>query len=525
MGKNKTSGNRKLVGALVVIMMALAFIGTWSYFAVYTPYYDAERDRLLTFTTHLYPTVLDPANLYDTDSITAVLNIFDRLVQYKKGTTEIEPGLATSWDIVDPVTYIFNLRQGVFFHDSTPFNASSVKFSLDRAANLDAPLSYIFYIINKTEILDTYKVRITLNENYAPFLQILSHPSASIVSQTAVEKYGDTYFLSNPVGTGPFKFDHWVPDKELVLLANNEYYNGAPEFQKVIFKVNMESSERLTQLVKGEVDANFGSTGISLQDLTVLQNNPDLQVYKRAGLGVEFLGLNLQRPPLNDTRVRQAIAYAIDYDSIIKDALGNVAERIGGPIPSSIFGQADLPLIQRDVSKARQLLTEAGYPNGFEIALKYNFDNLDRRKTAAVISSNLQDVGINVREEGLDWDSALEDYLAMDYDMCLNIWFPDYFDADGYLTPLFHSLSTPPDGFNIFGFSDPQVDKLIDQARTTTSQDVRLSAYKQAQERIVNEVPAVFLYVPDVYDVVRYNVANYVQSPTEYVYVYDMYRR
>jgi len=212
----KVHNHNKFSAVALLVAILLGLTGVWSYFSVYTPYFEAERNRLLTFTAHLVPANLDPALVGDTDSFTAVFNIFDRLVQYKQGTLEIEPGLATSWETPGPLTYIFNLREGVFFHDSTPFNASSVKFSFDRTIAMDQGTAYIFYAIDKIEVLDTYKVKFTLSEEFSPFLQVIAHPAASIVSQTAVEKYGDG-FDTNPVGTGPFKFDHWTKGKQGIL--------------------------------------------------------------------------------------------------------------------------------------------------------------------------------------------------------------------------------------------------------------------------------------------------------------------
>ena len=529
----KKDNTRKLSAIFIAAIIVLASTGVWSYFSVYTSYYETQRTHLLTFTTDLAPPYpspdspggLDPALVADADSNTVELNIFDRLVQYKQGSTEIEPSLATSWETPDPTTYIFNLRDGVTFHDSTPFNATSVKYSFDRAIELNGPPGYLFSIINNTEVLDTYKVKITLNDNFAPFLQIMAHPAASIVSQTAVEKFGEAFNI-NPVGTGPFKFDHWIQGKELVLTANKEYFRGAPNFETIVFVPTLEAAQCEAELLKGNYDAIFKCPPtVPAEDLTTLQKNPDLRVSKGVGSDVEFLGLNTQTSPLNDTRVREAIAYAIDYDAIIKDVMYGYAERIGGPVPPNIFGYANLTLTQRDVTKAKQLLTEAGYPDGFEITITYNIDNLARRQTAEVIRNSLSDAGIQVHIEGLDWESAIDKYLSMDYEMCLNNWIPDYFDADTYLTPQFHSSSLVPNGANMFGFSDPRVDELLDQARSNDNTDVRLAAYKEAQERIVAQIPAIFLYVPDIYDLTRYNVANWVHSPTEFIYAYDMYRR
>ena len=235
--RSRVGNSRKFSAILIGAMIVLASTGISSYFLIYTPYYEAERTRLLTLTTDLAPVDLDPAWAVDVDSYTIVLNVFDRLVQYKEGSIEIEPSLATSWETPDSNTYIFNLREGVYFHDSTPFNATSVKFSLDRAIEMGA---YIQAFIKSVEVMDTYKVKITLYEDFAPFIQVLASPPASIVSQDAVEKLGDELFDSNPVGTGPFKFESWDSGKELVLTANEEYFKGAPKYEKLVFKTVFE---------------------------------------------------------------------------------------------------------------------------------------------------------------------------------------------------------------------------------------------------------------------------------------------
>jgi peptide/nickel transport system substrate-binding protein len=520
--KNRVSSSRKFYAIVLTLTIILSSVGISSYFLIYSPHYEAERTRLLMLTTDLAPVDLDPAWALDVDSYTIILNVFDRLVQYKEGSIEIEPSLAMSWDTPDAKTYIFTLKEGVYFHDSTPFNATSVKFSIDRAIEMG---TYIGQFIENVEVMDTYKVKITLYEDFAPFLQVLASPAASIVSQDAVEILGDELFNSNPVGTGPFKYDSWDSENGLVLTANQEYFEGPPKIENLDFKAALESSERISLLLKGDYDAVLGSTGLQLKDIEGLEENPDIQVSKVSGLGVEFLGFNMLKEPLNDISVREAISYAIDYDAIINDVMAGVATRNGGPIPPSIFGYTDLPLTQRDTNKAKQLLSEAGYPDGFSVTLTYNIDNLDRRRTAEVIRDSLGDVGITVRLQGLDWDSALDEYLSMEYEMCLNIWLPDYLDADSYLTPQFHSSSLAPNGANIFGLSDPAIDELIDQARSTSFIEARKLAYKDAQQLIVEKIPAVFLYVPDIYNLVRYDIGNWIQSPTGYFYAQNLYRK
>lgn len=522
MGKQKGKG-RNVSTVLVIIIAILALTGAISYVFAYEPYFKSERDRLLTFTTDLEPTHLDPANSSDTDSNSIILNVFDRMVQYKKGSTEIEPSLATSWEVLDPKTYIFHLRDDVKFHDGTPCNASSVKFSFERSLELDGPTAYILYVIENIDIIDAYTVKITLFEDFTPFIQVMAHPAASIVSQTAVEKLGDS-FDYNPVGTGPFKFDNW-DEEELVLTANNEYFKGAPHFQKLVFKIILEASNREKQLKDGNLDAVFTCPpGVPVEDLDALEANPDVSVIGGAGSDIEFLGLNTFIEPFNDLRVRQAIAYAIDYDKIINDVMGGRASRITGTVPPNIFGYTNITIIEQDISKARQLLSDAGYADGFDVELIYNIDNLARKEIADVIESSLAKIGIDVRVIGLDWDDLLDAYWAFDFEMTLNKWYPDYFDADSYLMPQFHSSSMDT-AFNIWGFSNARVDELIEQARSTTSTEIRNQAYAEAQQIIADELPVINLFVPDLYDVVRYNVGGWEYTPTGFVYAYDLYRR
>jgi peptide/nickel transport system substrate-binding protein len=508
----------------------LSAVGVWSYFSVYTPYFEAERNRLLTFTAWLTPSDLDPALAGDTDSLTAVFNIFDRLVQYKPGSLEIEPSLASSWETPDELTYNFNLREDVLFQDSTQFNASCVKYSFERAMEMGEGTSYILDFIDTIEVLDTYKLKITLTEPLAPFLQIMAHPAASIVSPTAAGAMGTGWdelteepigFNAHPVGSGPYQFDRWSLGKELVLKEHEQYFKGEPRLKTIIFEVMLESSERLLQVTKGGIDADLSSQGVTLQDFANLEKNPDVHVYKRPGTSIEFLALNLERAPLDNAKVREAISYAIDYDAIVHDAYAESVQRVSGPVAPNMFGYANLTLRLQDINKAKQLLAEAGVTEDIHLTLSYNIDNLNRRKSVEVIKNSLSRIGIDVTLEGLDFDSLIDKYTFLDYDMGLDMWVPDYFDADSYLAPLFKTGAD----INEFGFSDQRVDELIDKARTETSPETRQNLYAEAQQRIVDQIPAVFLFTQTHYDIVRYDIANFIQSPTSLVYVYDLYRR
>lgn len=521
MSRRREQNNRKYIAIAVAAVVLIGAAGLYYYFNIYVPRYKEQRYNLLTLFMGAYPVDLDPALAYDTDSNRIIFNIFDRLVRYKPGTTEIEPSLATSWETPDPMTYVFNLRDDVEFHDGTPFTAEDVKYSLDRVVQLEGAPSYLLMIINEIEVLGTYRVKITLNQEFAPFLSVLAHPVASIVSTTAAEDFGED-FGQNPVGTGSFIFDNWTAG-ELIIVSNKDYFRGPPKLERIVFKIIHEASARKEALEQGDVDVVMGG-GILATDLPSIEDNPDIQVHKGVSSTVEYLGFNTLKQPLNDSKVREAISYAIDYDALINDALGGRADRIGGPIPPTIFGYKETDLRERDLDRARELLEEAGYSEGFDISLTYNIGSLERRRMAEVIRDSLADVDITVRIKGLDWESAIDEYLSMGHEMMLNGWIPDYFDPDSYVSPQFHTFSAAPYGANVFGLSNPEIDALIDEGMVTTDLERRLEIYQEMTDLINEEMPCLFLLVPSTYDCVRFNVENWVQSPSELFEAFEVYK-
>jgi len=515
-----TVDNSRQVMILVVILL---LVGGGYYYFFRIPMLEEERAKLLTLNTEAEPSDLDPALAIETDSLMVIANVFDGLVKFKHGSTEIEPCLATSWEQIDPRNFIFYLNDSVTFHDGTPFNADSVKFSFDRVREIYGAPSYLFDVINRTEVIDSYTVKLYLNWDFSALPSILASSVASIVSPTAVEEYGND-FNEHPIGTGPFKYDSWIYGDELVLTRNDDYFAGKPILKKIVFKSILEATARKTALIDEEVDVVV--TGrILTEDLPELEEDSNINVFQGPGLMIEYLGFNMLNPPLNDSRVREAISYAIDYDEIIRVALDDFGKRVAGPIPNGILGyKEDLPLIERDLDKAKQLLEEAGYPDGFSITLTYNIESVERRQVAELISKNLEDVDIIVSIKGLDWDSALDEYFMMGHEMMLNTWFPDYFDPDSYLLPQFHSGSLAPYGANIFGLNRTDLDYLIEEGLLTTDIDDRIQIYGEAQEIICEEMPCVFLYAPIQYEAVRFNVKNWEYNPTNMIEFSDIYK-
>lgn len=281
---------------------------------------------------------LDASKVNQVNDHVVVDNIHSHLVRFKAGTATIEGDLATSWKISrDGKEYTFNLRKGVKWQKGFgEFTAKDVKYTIERAQDpkTKSPYSDDFSTVKKMEIVDDYTVRIILSEPSAPFLNVtLPYRAGWIVNQAAVEKFGSEYSL-NPIGTGPFMFEKYVPGTEVVLAANKEYYEGAPKLDKIVFKPISEETAAEIALEKGDIDIMYFR---SPEVYSRLQGNKSIVVEEKAGPGVYFLYFNIDRKPFNDVRVRRAIQYAINKDLIADVIMGKVAIKANNMIPPMSF--------------------------------------------------------------------------------------------------------------------------------------------------------------------------------------------
>ena len=283
------------------------------------------------------PVVLDTVESTHMHDVDVMVNMIETLVRPKAPDfAEIEPLLATSWEASpDSMVWTFHLRQGVKFHDGTDFNAQAVKYNFDRVM---AAKHYEVESIEKVEVVDDYTVRFTLKEPFAPFLVILTFPSLSIVSPTAIETMGEE-IMRHPVGTGPFIFDHWDEGIEVVLRANKDYWGGPPKLDKIVFKIIPEASTRRMELEAGHIDIDYAYDA-RLTDMPVFMKNPDLEVQGVPGQCSRYIGMNHAKAPFNNKLVRQAIAYAIDYDSIVEKILVGFGERLYCAVLPNFFASA-----------------------------------------------------------------------------------------------------------------------------------------------------------------------------------------
>ena len=351
------------------------------------------------------PKSLDPAAVTAVNDFRILVNVYEGLTRYKSGTLEVEPALATGWDISEDGTeYTFTLRDGVSFHDGTPFNAEAVKFNFDRMLDENHPyhdtgpfpLSFFFGAVEATEVVDDMTVKFTLNAPYAPFLSNLAYPTGLIVSPAGVEAHGKD-FGRNPVGTGPFRFAEWRSNEAVVIEKNDVYWAEAAGTQAVVFRPITDSNTRVAEMLAGGIDLMVEVPPTSLEQFS----GEGFSIVEQAGPHVWFLILNAKEGPFADKRVRQAANYAINKEAIVNDVLEGTATVAAGPTPPA-FAWAyneELEPYPYDPEKAKALIAEAG-ADGAELTFYVTEGGsgmLDPVPMGTAIQADLQAVALTSR--------------------------------------------------------------------------------------------------------------------------------
>jgi peptide/nickel transport system substrate-binding protein len=345
---------------------------------------------------------LDPHFAATNQEMLIIRNVYNSLLKYKPDSTDITGDLATSWDVsADGLTYTFKLRQDVEWQKGFGhFTANDVKASFDRVQNPDtkSPFAGSISMLKETQVVDDYTVKMILNEPYAAFPQLLTdYRAGPIVNVKAVQQYGKDYDW-NPIGTGPYQFESGIPKQEASIVANDKYFGGPPPIKKIITRTVPDINAEVVGLENGQYDMLLQAP----DDPAVVKRLTDkgLVRAKFSRNLPEVLLMNVTVKPFDDVKVRQAIAYAVDRQQLIDLALADVARPWYSPVPEGFFGvTTDVPKYEHDVNKAKQLLTEAGYPNGVDVTLNV-YDT--QKGVSDVLLEQLKAVGIRATEEVLD---------------------------------------------------------------------------------------------------------------------------
>ncbi len=458
----------------------------------------AWAQKIPVIATEQAVVTLDPYDANDTISQAVAKSFYEGLYGFDKDMKMI-PVLATGYTVSnDGLVYTVKLRQGVKFHDGTPFNAAAVKVNFDRASNPANKLKRysLYQTIAKTEAVSPDTVRFTLKEPFSAFINTLAHPSGVMISPAALQKFGKDIFL-NPVGTGPFEFAEWKHGDYVKGKKFAGYWRkGYPKVDGIVWKAVLDNNTRTVVMQTGE--ANFAFR-IAPEQAAVLQSKPNIQVEATPSIVQRFLTMNELHKPFDNLKVRQAINYAIDKEALAKVAFSGYAVPAEGVVPPGVEFATKLGPWPYDPAKARALLKEAGYPNGFETDLWSAYNNTTAQKVIQFVQQQLAQVGIKVRVRALETGENVEKVLGAPDPQTAPVrlyyvgWSSSTGEADWALRPLLASQSWPPKSFNAGYYKNGQVDADIANALKTTKRAEKAKLYADAQKRIWDDAAWGFL--------------------------------
>jgi peptide/nickel transport system substrate-binding protein len=444
------------------------------------------------------PKSLDPGAVTALNDFRILVNLYDGLVRYRPGTLEIAPALATSWKVSDDGrTYTFTLRDGVTFHDGTPFDAEAVKFTFDRMLDPDHarhdtgpfPLAHFFFgHVQSVTAVAAHTVRFRLDEPFAPFLSNLAYPTALIVSPAAVEKHGAD-FGRHPVGTGAFRFGRWDANRRVVVERNDDYWDGAPKLDAVVFRPLTDPNTRATEMLAGGLDLMLE---VPPDQMATFRDRAGFRLHTAPGPHLWFLILNTREGPFADVRVRRAVHHAIDKKALVDQLLQGTAAVATGVIPAAFAWAHDpgLTPYAYDPDKARALIREAGKEGAkvtFAVA-EGGSGMLDPVPMGTAIQADLAQVGLDVTIRTYEWNTYLRRVnggLSGTADMAEMAWMTNDPDTLPYLA-LRSDAKPEKGGFNSGDYANPEVDRLLEKARRATDRAERGRLYREV-ERIVHD--------------------------------------
>jgi peptide/nickel transport system substrate-binding protein len=472
---------------------------------------------------------LDPHRATTAPEVWVYNNIYETLVVLDE-EMNVQPALAESWERIDDARMRFHLKQGVTFHDGTPFNAEAVKFTIDRVIDPDHPARGRAWLgpVVGAEVVDEHTVDIITDGPFGPLLNHLSMVFVvGIASPTAVETYGDEYGR-NPVGTGPFKFQSWETNQSIVLVRNDDYHGEVPELEAVEFRVVPEEGARMLAFMRGDADMLLRAAPA---ELPLLRDDPRVKVYDVPGLRIVYIGLNHTQAPTGDVRVREAIAHAIDVNSINAFVVEDAMEAATGVLATAVFGYADTGLREKyayDPERALELLAEAGYTQNRDGKLVDSASNplrlvqwasqgrdLKDKELSEAVSAQLRELGFTIDYVQREWGAYLSALPTPEanYNLYTMGWVTMTGDADFGLYANFHSQDF---NTNRSHYSNPTVDEALETARSSLDPEERLEAYAVAQRQIVEDVVWIPIYQTRETVVTQEWVNGYIPHPAEY---------
>ena len=435
--------------------------------------------------------------------------VFNGLVKYDKDMNIIGD-LAESWDVTqNGLVITFHLRKGVQWHDGKPFTAADVLYTYQVTTDPKTPTAYAgdFLKIKNAEALDDYTFRVTYDKPFAPAL--ISWASAILPRHLLAGKdITKSPLARHPIGTGPYKFKEWVAGQKIVLVSNENYFEGRPYIDGRVTRIIPDTATMFLELRA----QNIGMMGLTpLQYTRQTDNNlfkENFNKYRYLSFAYTYLGYNLKNPLFKDKRVRQAISYAVNKDEIISGVLLGLGKLATGPYKHGTWAYNDkVKIYNYDPAKARELLKQAGLTDTnndgvlekdgkpFEFEILTNQGNETRQKCAEIIQRQLKEVGISVKIRIVEWSAFVTDFInKRRFDAVILGWTIPL-DPDAY--DVWHSSKTSPEELNFVSYKNPEADEMLEKGRSTFNQAERKKYYDRFQEILVEDQPYTFLYVPE----------------------------
>jgi peptide/nickel transport system substrate-binding protein len=494
----------------------------------------APASNVFVFATDGVFNDLDPAVSYSGENV-VLANCYETLAFYNPpGSADIlSPKLATSWESnEDGTEWVFHLRQGVKFQNGNPFNAQAVKGVIENTKAVGAGAAYIWDAVQEIEVVDDYTVKFKLS--YAAPLDLIASTGygAWMYDPQVYAEKGTTWFNEGHcMGTGPYTIDSWELNTRLIMSRNEDYWGGWKEgqFDKIVYELTEDNSVLQQKIEAGTA---YFTWNIPPDNLPMIEANPDIVAHKTPSFQNLVGLLNTQKPPLDNKLVRQALSYSFPYAQFSEGVLGDRGTQSHGVVPTGMWGHSDdLFQYTYDLDKAKELLTQAGYPNGgFNLLMTYESGDFDEQQLGEVWKAELAKLGITLEVRGLNWD-AQWDLARSDpqkaQDIFVMYWWVDYVSPYSFLYSMFHSEDEIL--FNLGYYRNPNFDTMVDEANTLSASDrpKATQLFIDAQKILIDDAASLFYYDVTPVHLMRKGIEGYVDNPAypHTVFVYQLTRQ
>jgi len=452
------------------------------------------------------PTTLDPALIVDVDGARIAAKLYNGLVAFDENLLPV-CDIAESWTISkDGLSYRFKLKKEVRFFNGRKVTAFDFKYSFERVLDpkTRSPRTWVLsrikgakeYMAGKDDhvsgisIISDDEIEIRLDEPFAPFLSFLGLTTAYVVAKEEVAKWGADFSFHGS-GTGPYVLEDWQHNQFIAFRANNKYFGEVPKLSGIHYKIIPEDFTALVEFEKGGIDV---LPEVVFSEYKRYADDPKWKEYLKIspGLNTYYLGFNCEKKPFDDPRVRRALSHSIDREKMLSSIMDKRGVPAAGPIPPALRKFPIKEKYSYAPIKAKKLLQEAGYPNGFDMKI-YQTSDIENLNLCQVVQSYLKDIDVRAEIVQLEWSSFLEAVTNGEAEVFWLSWWADYPDAENFLFPTFHSVNRGPGG-NRSRFSDNRVDDLMFQAVKVMDDKKRSEMYKEIEEIIIDKAPWIFFW-------------------------------